>query len=54
MYDKDYHRKRFTKLRFEYYVSGRTLWFSDTMSIGALLLGYAVEAHLKHALGEIS
>ncbi|MGI0133793.1 MAG: hypothetical protein ACREBW_02390 [Candidatus Micrarchaeaceae archaeon] len=48
--DDDFQRRKFTELRFEYYVSGRTLWFSDTMNIGAMLLGYAVELSLKYAL----
>jgi hypothetical protein len=48
--DKAFQRRKFTELRFEYYVSGRFLWFSDTMSTGAMLLGYAVELSLKYAL----
>ncbi len=48
--DVAFQRKKFTELRFEYYVSGRMLWFSDTMSIAAMLLGYAVELSLKYAL----
>lgn len=50
--NKEFQRKKFTELRLEYYVSGRTLWFSDTMTMGALLLGYAIEMHLKHAIAE--
>lgn len=50
MMDDTFQRQKFTELRFEYYVSGRTLWFSDTMNIGAMLLGYAVELSLKYAL----
>ncbi len=38
------------ELRFEYYTAGRMLWFNDTMSTGAMLLGYAVELSLKQAL----
>lgn len=48
--DAAFQRKKFTELRFEYYVSGRMLWFSDTMSIAGMLLGYAVELSLKYAL----
>jgi hypothetical protein len=45
-----FQRKKFTELRFEYYVSGRMLWFNDTMNIAGMLLGYAVELSLKYAL----
>jgi hypothetical protein len=48
--DAAFQRKKFTELRFEYYVSGRMLWFNDTMSIAGMLLGYAVELSLKYAL----
>ncbi len=48
--DATFQRKKFTELRFEYYVSGRMLWFNDTMSIAGMLLGYAVELSLKYAL----
>ena len=48
--DAAYQRMKFTELRFEYYVSGRVLWFNDTMSIAAMLLGYAVELSLKYIL----
>jgi len=50
--EKDWQRRKFKELRFEFYVSGRTLWFSDTMSIAAMLLGHSVELHLKQALIE--
>ncbi len=50
--DKEYQKQQFIKLRFEYYSTGRTLWFSDTMNIGAMLLGYAVELSLKYLLIE--
>jgi len=48
--DEAFQRRKFTELRFEYYVSGRLLWFNDTMNIGAMLLGYSVELSLKYAL----
>jgi len=48
--DREFQRKRFTELRFEYYTAGRMLWFNDTISIAAMLLGYAVEPSLKQAL----
>ncbi len=48
--DETFQRRKFTELRFEYYVSGRILWFNDTMSIAGMLLGYAVELSLKYAL----
>ena len=48
--DAAFQRRKFTELRFEYYVSGRLLWFNDTMSIASMLLGYAIELSLKYAL----
>lgn len=42
--------KKFTELRFEYYSSGRTIWFNDNMETAAILLGYAVELSLKQIL----
>lgn len=48
--DEEFQRRKFTELRFEYYVSGRLLWFNDTMNIGTMLLGYSVELSLKYAL----
>lgn len=50
--DKAWQRRKFKELRFEFYVSGRNLWFSDTMNIAAMLLGHSVELHLKQALME--
>ena len=50
--DAAFRRRKFTELRFGSYTSGRMLWFNDSMETGALLLGYAVESHLKHALSE--
>jgi hypothetical protein len=50
--EKDWQRKKYKELRFEYYVAGRNLWFSDMMSVGAVLLGYSVEFHFKQALIE--
>jgi hypothetical protein len=50
--DIKYQRRKFTELRFEYYTSGRTLWFSDTMSIAGMLLGHSIELTLKHILIE--
>lgn len=50
--EKEWQRRKFKELRFEFYVSGRNLWFSDTMSIAAMLLGHSVELHLKQALIE--
>lgn len=46
----DYQQQKFRELRFEYYSAGRTLWFSDTMNIAGMLLGYAVELSLKQIL----
>lgn len=40
--------KAWTQQRYEYYLAGRTLWFHDQLQPGALMLAYAVEAHLKH------
>jgi hypothetical protein len=50
--DASFRRRKFTELPVQYYTSGRMLWFNDSMETGALLLGYAVESHLKHALSE--
>ena len=47
-----WQRMKFKELRFEYYVSGRMMWFSDTMSIASMLLGHSVELHIKQALIE--
>jgi hypothetical protein len=41
-----------TTLRYDYYTAGRTLWFSSQMQPGALMFGYAIEAHLKHLLSQ--
>lgn len=48
--DPAFQLHKFTELRFEYYVSGRMLWFNDTPAVAGMLLGYAVELSLKHAL----
>lgn len=48
--DTVFQKSKFTELRFEYYSTGRALWFSDAMSVGAMLLGYAVELTLKYSL----
>lgn len=48
--DRQFQKRKFTELRLEYYAAGRMLWFNDTMSIAAMLLGYAVELSLKQAL----
>lgn len=50
--DNEFQRRKFTELRLEYYTSGRTLWFSDTMSIAGMLLGHSIELTLKHMLIE--
>jgi hypothetical protein len=42
--------KEWTQQRYEYYLSGRTLWFHNQSQPGAIMLGYAVEAHLKHGM----
>lgn len=47
-------RRKFTGLRYEYYVAARTLWFSSQQTMGAIMFGYAIECHLKHALLEAS
>ncbi|KXI28977.1 hypothetical protein [Paraglaciecola hydrolytica] len=38
------------KLKYEYYLSARTLWLNNQMQMGALMFAYAVEAQIKHAL----
>lgn len=38
------------RLRFDYYLAGRTLLFSNQLQTGVLMLGYAIEAHLKQLL----
>lgn len=48
--ERKWQLEKFTELRFEYYSAGRTLWFSDNMETGAILLGYAVELSLKQVL----
>jgi hypothetical protein len=53
MMEASFRRIKFTELRFQYYTAGRMLWFNDSMETGALLLGYAVESHLKHGLCEL-
>ncbi len=45
-----YLAKAWTQQRYEYYLAGRTLWFHNQMQPGALMLAYAVEAHLKHSM----
>lgn len=42
--------KAWTQQRYEYYLAGRTLWFHNQTQPGALMLAYAVEAHLKHSM----
>lgn len=42
--------KEWTQQRYEYYLAGRTLWFHNQSQPGAIMLGYAVEAHLKHCM----
>jgi hypothetical protein len=34
--------------RYDYYLAGRTLWFSNQMAASAIMLAYAIEAHIKH------
>ena len=41
-----------TKQRYEYYVAGRTLWFNNQMEMGAMMLAYSVEAHMKQVLSQ--
>lgn len=45
-------RIRFAELRHQYYTAGRILFLSNCMRMGALMLGYAIESGLKHALNE--
>lgn len=40
----------FNPLRTEYYVSGRTMYLHDNLSIGSILFGYAIESMLKETL----
>jgi hypothetical protein len=42
--------KAWTQQRYEYYLAGRTLWFHNQLQPGALMLAYAIEAHLKHSM----
>jgi hypothetical protein len=41
---------QWTSLRFDYYLAGRTLLFTNQMQSGVLMLGYAIEAHFKHLI----
>ncbi len=43
-------RLYFNQLRTEYYVSGRTMFLHDNLSVGSLLFGYAIESLLKETL----
>ena len=45
-------RIRFAELRHQYYAAGRVLFLSNCMRMGALMLAYAIEGSLKHALNE--
>jgi len=40
----------FNPLRTEYYVSGRSEFLHDNLSVGSILLGYAIESILKETL----
>lgn len=51
-HEKKLQRSRYTYLRFDYYVAGRTVWLSGQMAMGGMLLGYAIETALKHLLVE--
>jgi len=42
--------KEWAKQRYKYYVAGRTLWFSNQMEMGAMILAYSIEAHMKQVL----
>lgn len=48
--DPTWQRSKFTELRYEYYAAGRSLWFTDQPTMGAMFLGYAIECSLKLAL----
>lgn len=37
-------------LRYDYYLAGRTLLFNNQLQSAMLMLGYAVEGHLKHLM----
>jgi hypothetical protein len=39
-----------TGQRYAYYLAGRTLWFCNQMETSAIMLAYAIEAHIKHML----
>lgn len=41
---------QWAKLRYDYYLAGRTLLFNNQLQSAVMMLGYAVEAHLKHLL----
>jgi len=47
-----HQRVYFTRLRHKYYTAGRILFLNNCMEMGALMLGYAIESHFKHALSE--
>ena len=42
------HTMAWTIQRYDYYLAGRTLWFSNQMTTSAIMLAYAIEAHIKH------
>lgn len=43
-------RNYFNPIRTEYYVSGRTMYLHDNLSVGSILFGYAIESILKETL----
>jgi hypothetical protein len=45
-------RNEWLELRTEYYVAGRTLHISGNYKMSGIMLGYAIETSLKHALCE--
>lgn len=46
-------REKYTRIRYEYYHSGRNLYLSGCFFSGSILLGYAVETTLKAGLLEV-
>jgi hypothetical protein len=51
MTEQEIQTAQWLKLKYEYYLSARTLWLNNQMQMGALMFAYAVEAQIKHALG---
>jgi hypothetical protein len=50
MTDREILNAQWLTQKYEYYLAGRTLWLNNQMQMGALMLAYAIEAQIKHAL----